>query len=485
MPHSTIWEIITRRTYGSHGHLVHPCTVDRRILEKYLPDSISADEIIPKVQQKKKELAKRFNITRLPSDREPGFLGQAALFEVIRETRADFSYYYSSAHERGIKSWLDGFGLFDALLSFTYLRQYFGFNEVDIIKRIFELISPSKVIIKLDKIWMYRLFSNISILNPRITDSHLTREVMKKLIRVQDSWGLTRNRISQWTGCNRKEAEKIQQIIAAAGFIHQCRLVSKNTGIVRTISMSSSLSGKMNAEDSLCSSWQDDSNWFASITCSLKDDVEVDYFEFEAYIQNIDNYDPVVSTWKIPDYKNNSKGIKDIQQLFCNSDLTLPNNKGPLTNHDVLFIALLSSMPVEFFSHWKEDVLERLVKGCGIPHEDAKRGFRNVFRKHMVRQQYNFVLSGNRKHVLILFKDSQKRIIPFLGTILINLPQIVLRTNRSMTYGMMYIYYPQYLTDKVQDFVSTTIKETEVDAQVFDIKEYKHAETSNILSLIS
>ena len=146
------------------------------------------------------------------------------------------------------------------------------------------------MIIKLEKIWLYRLFTNISANIPRITDDETACEIMKKLVRVQDGWGLTVARIQDWTGLNLKQAKYYRTLVAAIGFVHRCRLVSKNTGIVRVLTMNSSLSKKISAEDLLCSSLSDSENCFVSVNYKLKNHVE-DFFEFEAYTQNIENFD--------------------------------------------------------------------------------------------------------------------------------------------------------------------------------------------------
>ena len=92
LSHSTVWQIITNRTYGEYYHLLHPCRAERSILEKYIPDSMSIDELLPKVQQKKKELAKRFNIKKFPPDREPGYsyADLSKAFQIIETD--DFKY---------------------------------------------------------------------------------------------------------------------------------------------------------------------------------------------------------------------------------------------------------------------------------------------------------------------------------------------------------------------------------------------------------
>ncbi|MFW9926847.1 MAG: hypothetical protein ACFFDM_08780 [Candidatus Thorarchaeota archaeon] len=483
LPHSTIWQIITDRTLGDYQHLIHPCRADAKLLEKYLPSNYSTTDILPLIQEKKKILAKQYKIKDFPPDREPGFLGQAALFAVIKENVKDLSYYFYKRQEYAEDQWLEGFGLFDTLMGFTHLRRILGFGDVNILRAIFEARTPSKVIIKMEKIWLYRLFTNIAHFTPRITDNEIACQIMKKLVRVQDGWGLTVARVKEWTGLDQKNAKLYRSIVGAIGFIRRCRLVSKNTGIVRTLDLNSSLSKRVNAEDLLCSSLSDTQDCFASMNYKPRGEAE-EFFEFEAYIHNIENFDHQSKEWTIPNLPQAVLSKQEIFELFCNSDLTLPDNDSIPTSRDLLFIALLQSMPVEYHPYWKDDVIKRLVRGCGIPHRDAEQGYRNVFRKNMVRHAYTFVVSGDRKQLLIVFKDSMKKTLPFLTRVIPSIPQSVFRANWDLTHGMMYIYCPQNLSDRFENFIRYTIIETDVNASAYDVLESKHAETSNLLTLI-
>jgi len=485
LPHSTIWELITNRTYGDYYHLIHPCRTSTKLLAKYLPESSKPEEILPLVQHKVKELAKQYNIRNFPPDREPGFLGQAALFSVIKENNRDLSYYFGDFDWVVLSEnrWLEGFLLFDALMALTQIRRMMGFKDVDLLGAIFESRTPSKVIIKLEKIWMYRLFTNISKYVPRITDNEFTTQIMKKLVKVQDSWGLTEARVKEWTGLDLRKAKLYLNLVAGTGFVHRCRLVSKNTGIVRTLDFNSSLSKRVNAEDLLCSSLDNPQKCFASVNYMLKEEAE-NFFEFEAYIHNIENFDYQSKEWTIPERNQVILNKQDIFELFSSSDLTLPDNDVVPTNRDLLVIALLASMPVEYHPNWKGDVIKRLVKGCGIPQKDAELGYRNVFRKNMVRHQYTFAISGDRKHLLIVFNDRLKKTLPFLTQILHSGPICILQADFDLTNGMMYILYPRDFSHRIENFITETIVDMDVNASAYDVLEYKHAETSNLLSLI-
>lgn len=482
--HSTLLEQITRRIHGPYDTLVHPCRAEKSLLVKYIPDTMNVDELLTHVTQKQKDLARRFNISKFPSDRKPGFLGQAAMFETFRESGEDFSFYFNGIYERGDASWLDGFGLLDTLIGFTYLRQYFGFEEVDIVQRIFESIAPSEVILTFEKNWMYRVITNISALIPRVVENHYTREVMKNLVKIQDAMGPTVSRVAKWTGLSRQRATRIRDIVTVTGLVHSQSLVPKNTGIVLKLTRSQSIQKKTGAEDLLCTSLKENSDCFISITYHFRDAIDGEALEFEAYAHNIDNYDAQTGLWTIRKNSSKARSVSDIYPLFSNSDITLPDNEAAPTDRDILFIALLKSMAIEHKPHWKREMLQWLVNGYGIPQKIAEKGLRNVFRKHMIRHQYSFVLCNDRHNLLALFEDSSKNTIPFIAEILSAAPTVVLRANNPMTYGCLYIYYPPYLSQDLHNLVISAISETGVNAEVFEIKASKYAETADLLDLI-
>ena len=49
---------------------------------------------------------------------------------------------------------------------------------------------------------------------------------------------------------------------------------------------------------------------------------------------------------------------------------------------------------------------------------------------------------------------------------------------------MVNIYYPKYLADDMQNYIMKTLNESDMNVDVYDILEHKHADTSNIFSLM-
>ena len=87
------WQIVDWRTHDTKSTLVHPCNLKKKLLRELIPKRFKVDEVLERLPVKQKEIAKRLNIAKLPSDRPSGWLGQTALFEVLRNKGFDFKNY--------------------------------------------------------------------------------------------------------------------------------------------------------------------------------------------------------------------------------------------------------------------------------------------------------------------------------------------------------------------------------------------------------
>lgn len=482
--HTDVNALVAKRVYGEFDHLVHPCRVPEELLRKFIPKSMEPEEFLKSVNLKKKELAKRFDISKFPPDREPGFLGQAAMYEALRESGVNLWYYHLGPHERGDASWFDGFGLFDTLIGFNRLRNYYGLEEVDIVEQIFQSITPTEVILKHEKNWFYRVFTNIAAVAPKIYQHPDALLVAKHLTRVHDSQGPTTSRVARWTGLNRRQAKMLSEVICTSGIVHLQRLVPKNTGIVRMMKKETALSKKISAEDSLCAPLKGESDCFVRLSYEFRDNAEEDALDIEAHAHNFDNYDAARSRWTVSKPLGDSRSVKDIYGLLSSGDHLVPEKAGHATERDILIIALLSSMYVEHKPNWPREQLQWLVKGFGVPQKEAERGLRSINRKRMVRHLYSFVVSHDRHRLLVLFDDGAEKTIPLLGKIIPLPPVVNLSVNEAMTYGIFSAFYPPYLADQITESVTKAIAERDVNAEVYEVKAWKQAQTANLLSLI-
>ena len=87
------WGILSRRMNPHEGTLEHPSSMTEVQISDHIPRRFNIDEILKLLPAKQKEIARRLNISKLPSDRPSGMLGQTALFEILRNKGFDFKSY--------------------------------------------------------------------------------------------------------------------------------------------------------------------------------------------------------------------------------------------------------------------------------------------------------------------------------------------------------------------------------------------------------
>ncbi|MFW9894118.1 MAG: hypothetical protein ACFFFO_18080, partial [Candidatus Thorarchaeota archaeon] len=128
------WQIVDKRTYDTKVSLVHPCHMKKNLLRKLIPRRFNVDEVLDLLPLKQKEIAKRLNIAKLPSDRPSGMLGQVALFEVLRNKGFDFKIYLDSFWKQWYRSQSEEYTLLYALGYLYYIRRFFGYQPIDLVK---------------------------------------------------------------------------------------------------------------------------------------------------------------------------------------------------------------------------------------------------------------------------------------------------------------------------------------------------------------
>ncbi|MHA1136840.1 MAG: hypothetical protein ACTSSE_10165 [Candidatus Thorarchaeota archaeon] len=463
--------------------LIHPFRLSPEILKKQVPEKVDLNHLLKVAGQKQKELARRFNIPNLPSDRQPGYLGQAALFESLRLSGYDLSFYIDDLSTKQKKMWVDGFGLLHTLGMLCYCRRYFNYEEIDLVHPMLEPITQTSIGVVWDKNWMQRVVSNLLNLRPNIPCDTDSIQILKHLVRIQDNWGLTVDRVMEWTGRKHGAAKRLIHIMSACGLVHLYNYVSKNTGIVRTFTKNRFPSKDIVSEELLCTSLNDGQRYYIVTKDEFKDSTTGQYCEIDATAFNIDNYDLQNREWRFGE-EANAKDADDVKKLLHNSDFTIPDNSISPTPRDLLFLALFHSIPIEHNPRQNNKVMNHLVQYHDIPKKDVELGMRSLFRKKMVSNYYSAPLSHDRLIMFILFEDSIKRTASFLGRIIPIVPKISLRSNFDLTYGCLYLRYLQSFSQKVHDIVESAILESGVNAETFLVESFNRTDTASLLELI-
>ena len=480
-------EIIYKKTHGEYRTLLHPCMMRKDIIRDLIPTSLKLEDILHKIISKQKEITRRLNLSEIPSEKLSGWLGQAALFEVIRNHGFDFKRYIEGFYNKWEKAQSEGYTLLFILGYLYHLRRSFGCVPIDLVKYLVEPITKQPFAISWDDNWITRISTNILNVTPNGLIYKQINNILKNLVRMQDGWGLTTKRIMDWTGKPRIEANHLIDIIRAELMEHRYRIVAKNTGIVGVLTKSQSSTRETPSYHSSCTSLKDGQNYFISITDMLKEDVKKRFFEYEGISINIELYDLEDKIWRMKQSYGITRTIDDIYSIIHNGDQTIPNSNIRPTRRDLLFIALLTGIKGLFNHSNRLFLIRQLTKGFDIPYEEVEKGVRNVLRKNMLRNQYtNYSILGiDREIMSITFNDKSKKVIPFLGDVLPSVPVSWLRVDSKMSYGHILVIHPSYLSCDVRHLIETAVKENDVNSDMFLVHQYMLGYPGSILRLIS
>ncbi|MFW9848323.1 MAG: hypothetical protein ACFFF4_04240 [Candidatus Thorarchaeota archaeon] len=486
------WDIVDRRVTKAHiGDneyitLHHPCNMKRELLKELIPPSYDIDEIIELVNIKQKQIARRLNISKLPSDRPSGMLGQSALFEVLRDKGFDFKSYVDGWPHKWFHSQAYGYMLLMLYGYLTYIRRFFAQPPIDLVKYMIEPITDYQFAMTWDDSWVQRVLHNVIPVTPNYLPNKYIHTILSKLMCVQDGWGATVSRVMEWTGLSRSEATHIRNVIRTGWCEHRWRLVSKNAGTVKVLRKSQSKWKEVPSFFTVCTSLEDDEDYFISVTDVFKANADTKYYDWEGFNTNIELFDLKDNVWKLNPNQYSAKSVDDIFALIQNGAHTLPDNNMPPTNRDLFFIALMLAMNTSNHIKKREETIDWLTNGYGIPKKDAEQGFRNVMRKNLLRNQHTHyaIMGPEREMLTILFDDKSEKVIPFLGDILPSLPLFWLQMDTKMSYGHLFEHHPDYLSSEVRNLIDTTMKEYDVNCEIFLNKSWAFGFPGSILRLV-
>ncbi|MHA2426008.1 MAG: hypothetical protein ACXAEF_14555, partial [Candidatus Thorarchaeota archaeon] len=441
-------------------------------------------DIHKKIRIKQKELARRFNIPLLPSDREPGYIGQAALFEILQNARCDFSLYIEDYHNKQIKMWEEGFGLLHILGTLYEVRKYFECPPLDLVRHILEPLNPNTITILWDQNWMHRVLTNAQAMKPYLPYDEMSHTVLKNLVRVQDSRGLTISQVVNWTDLSRKQANRLFDTMTTCGLIHSYVPVMKNLNLSYKVEKNTSPSSEMCEQETLCTSLDDGNDYFLRVSYIHSKNAGKQDINISGLVCNIENYIVEEREWKVPRDSPDVNDILELSKLYHNSDMTISINNRKITRRDLFYVALLQSMPMEVYRKKLDECILRISKGCKIPRKEVELGLRNVLRKNLVRSQYSIIPSHDRHFLFIHFDDEQRKTLDMLGRILPRVPVAYLHSNHSFDYGLVGVVFPTYLACDAREVIQSAVAKSEVNTEVFSLKSFKRGGTANLLRII-
>ncbi len=480
------WQIVDKRSYDIKATLLHPCSMKKEILRKLIPKNYSMKEVLELLPLQQKRIARRLNIPMLPSDRSSGLLGQSALFEILRNKGYDFKKHLDNFIQQWYEAQLEGHVLLFTLGYLYYIRRFFGYPPIDLVKRLVESITSFQLSLVWDENWYTRIVNNIAAVTPNTLPNKYINRVLRKLVRLQDGWGATVNRVMEWTGLARPEASHILNIIRAGLVEHRYRIVSKNAGTVKVLTKGKSKWKSVPSLFSYGTSLTDQEDYFISVTDVFKNETDAKFFEMEAMSTNIELYDVKNQVWNLVTPSEEARRVEDIYRLFQNGDHTVPRNEIPPTNRDMFYVALLTGMNTAHHSKKNQEIMRWLTKGYGIPKDESENGIRNVMRKNLLRNQYTHfaIMDVDREFYTVTFDDKSKKTIPFLGEVLSQLPFFWIQTDAAMEYGYIFEYHPSYLSCDVRYMIESAAKEHDLNSELFVLRSWGFGHPGSVLQLV-
>jgi hypothetical protein len=482
------WEIMSRRIAPHEPRtLMHPSSMTKEQIKGLIPPRFNVEGTLGLLPAKQKEIAGRIDISKLPRDRPPGLLGQAALFEVLRDKGFDFKSYLDHFY----RNWDYGGPKANALIFLLgyiyYIRRFFGAPKIDLVKIFLSQQKMHQLALTWDENWVQRIFMNSTRYIPNnLTNKHI-HQIVTKLMCLQDGRGMTVPRVMKWTGLPRTEASHLMDIIRSSWVEHRYRIVSKNTDTVKVLTKSKASSKIVPSFHSSCKSFLDNEEYFISMSDMFRKDVDGKHLELEAWNTNIDLFDTKAQRWKLSPSSYSARTVEDIYSLLKTGDHKLPDNDIPPTRRDIVFIALLTGMDTPHHPKKKDDIIRRLVNVYGVPKDEAEMGIRNVLRKNMVRNQFTHygIAGSDRTFFNVLFDDKSSKTIPFLGEVLPNIMWSWLQTDAEMGYGLIFASHPSYMSPDLRSLIESSMSAHDVNGELFLLHSWSYGQPGSILQLVA
>ena len=93
-------------------------------------------------------------------------------------------------------------------------------------------------------------------------------------------------------------------------------------------------------------------------------------------------------------------------------------------------------------------------------------------------------MEPDRESFTITFDDKSRKVIPFLGEVLPNLPVSWFQTDREMSCGYIFDFHPPYLSCDLRNLIESSMKEHDVNGELFVLLSWGLGQPGSILRLL-
>ncbi len=467
-----IWKTIGY--YISSPHLRHPANTPHNILKQLLPN-LEIDEILLQVSSKQKEIAHRVDSSQLPSDRPPGFIGQAALFAVLRERNADFSYYLNVSLDEL------GFSFFRYLANASYIMQFLDYPLTeDIILPFFTRVDESRHSARYEDMWydrINRIYEGSFLGSIDFFRSNQYRDVIENLVGATRHNSLNISNISKWVDCSRRHANLLYNVITRSGSIFRGFIpVLKKLNLTRTMEegthgTDSSLELSMRCRHLAT---QKPTSFYGRLIDFNETDLPLYSIEGEKLNTNLYSRDK--KRWEMSE---SYLEINTMQSLLdCFNKIT-PMNTTPIkvSSRDMYAIGALRifrGQSIETF----------LTDNIGLTANESHNALRNVFRRGLVIPIYRPQRFGPHRVIFAILSGSSRDVIRSLGQIIQVVPYSTVRFSETGSDAYLFSYIPDTILTQALEALKLINENYDTFDGPYELEHFKSSNFSSILNLI-
>lgn len=464
--------------------LHHPLVVTREILASLLPAGIDVEEISKITQQKQKEIVKGIDVSRLPTDRPAGYIGQIALYKALRCFDFDPSYVLS----RTEYDWsISGFLLFYLLVRYLFVCQEMGREDIDLLSGLIKSKEGTSVQQRFDQLWIDRVLRNFSPIIPRIdfVEHRMLRKVLEKLHQVPEWKNVSKINIQKWCNCSKAQVSRIRNLFDALELKSTYQISLKNFGLTHSISKEYRNPPSNATSFMRCTNLDRESTEYLALLLDIPSQVNTPHLNTNVYSLNTSLYCETSKRWtlnySLPEYKS----LTECDTIHFASDYYQPEIRQNITQRDAFFAALLlytSTYAIDMLPYSLEEYLSHYT---GVDQQEVARGIRGIHRKRLLIPEYLIGhLLGGEFYFVFLTQDSSKKIIPYISSLAESSPRGFFRVSDNIDAMHGFVNVPRYLE---RDFINMErkIRDTyDLDLEMFRINQFGTYKTSALMSLI-
>jgi hypothetical protein len=463
--------------------LYHPLVVDRDSLLSLLPERVDVPTILEQTKLTQKELVRTIDITKLPVDRPSGYIGQIALFKVLQTYDFDFSYVVERTEYEWDKS---GFSLIYLLLRHYFVNKEVGCGDIDLISGLLEPREGYQQQIRHGQNWYDRVMRTLGVKSDKLDymqHTHL-RNILERLHRVHQWRKVSNQKIQEWCGCSRSEANHLQKLLIGIELRKYYHLIPQNLGIVHSFTIGKKAPSSNTTSFIRCSNVENGENEYVNLFHDFPDRVETPHLVTNIFSLNTSLYNEKEGKWTLKTNLCEIKNLHEHSRLHFFPDFHSDSNH-LVTQRDVFLAAFHLTMTSYAIDIMPCSLEQYIGHYTGIDIDDVSKGLKGLRRKNLLLPVYELgMILPAKTYFLIIAEDSCDKIIPYLGSIADSAPSCHFRTSDVFDALHAIVIVPKFLENEFRS-IEYDLRETiGLNRQMYTITHYQLYNSSALMSLI-